>query len=92
MFEGLKENICEMVPVCSVLDTMAHQRLVCSVCLFSTLWLGPQDNPVVKQAKNRQEMDISYLDLQGVSNGGPLVVGWGFQPGDPFEGVGIYTF
>ena len=25
----------------------------------------------------------NHLDLQGVSNGGPLVVGWGFQPGDP---------
>ena len=27
------------------------------------------------------------LDLQGVSNGGPLVVGWGFQPGHPLEGT-----
>ena len=33
-----------------------------------------------------------YLDLleRGVLAGGPLVVGWGFQPGDPFEGVGVY--
>ena len=27
----------------------------------------------------------------GVLAGGPLVVGWGFQPGDPFEGAGTKT-
>ena len=29
---------------------------------------------------------------RGVLAGGPLVVGWGFQPGDPFEGAGTYIY
>ena len=29
---------------------------------------------------------------QGVSNGGPLVVGWGLQPGDPDMKVLVYIY
>ena len=35
-------------------------------------------------------LELGVVNLQGGSNGCPLVVGWGFQPGDPdFEGAGI---
>ena len=32
----------------------------------------------------------TWTFLRGVLSGGPLVVGWGFQPGDPFEGAGTH--
>ena len=56
-------------------------------------WALPETRPAHDLPGNAIYIYI-YLDLK---KGCPvwrslIVVGWGFQPGDPFEGAGIYAY
>ena len=60
------------------------------------VWVGPfSPSRIPKRVRISPEI-LSITDMvqifvpgpsRGVLAGGPLVVGWGFQPGDPLEGA-----